>query len=689
MTRFIKFQFLLITSVLIQFASVSCNNEAVTTTEILWDNYGVPHIYGKNAEEMYYSFGWAQMSCHADLILKLYAQARGRASEYFGSSYIESDKKVLSFNLPSLAEKGYKNQDDNYKSYVEAFVRGINDYATKNKREIGEEFHQVLPVTVNDVIAHTTRVTCLEFLAGDDLSSVKRLTDPGSNAMAIAPSKSASGNAMLLTNPHLPWYDFFLWYEAHLNTEGFNAYGVALVGMPSLSMAFNDNLGWAHTVNPIDASDRYELTLRDGGYLLDDKVVQFEKKEVTFKVKNNDGSLKEITFELRLSEHGPVVGEKENKAYAVRIAGLENEQIFEQYHKMALSKNISEFESAVAMLQNPMFNIIYADKEGNILYIFNGNVPVRSEGDFSFWRGTVNGSESKYIWNKIHPYADLPRLLNPESGFIQNCNDPPWTCTYPTVLNPDDYPAYFAPRWMSLRPQRAVNMIKDNPAVTFDQLVDYKLNTGMEAAARFLDDLLLATEQFPDSMAFKAAMVLRGWDRKTEVDSRGAVLFAAWWDGIRNTNFEKQWDPQYPVSTPAGIKDKEAAVKLLSKASAEVIAKYGSLDIAWGDVHRFRLNDLDYPANGGPGDLYGIFRTMYYSDSENSKKNTIAGDTYIAVTEFGKEVRADVLLGYGNSTQPGNKHFGDQLKMMSEKKLRPALLKRSEILKNLEKRESF
>ena len=502
---------------------------------------------------------------------------------------------MLSFNLPDLAETAYKNQDDDYKAFVDAFVKGMNDYASKNRGEIGEEFHQVLPVTVNDVMAHTTRVICLEFLAGDDISSVKRLTEPGSNAMAIAPSKSASGNAMLLTNPHLPWYDFFIWYEAHLNTEGFNAYGVALVGMPSLSMAFNNNLGWAHTVNPIDASDRYELTLKDGGYLIDNKVVPFEKKKVTFKVKNDDGSFKEITFELRLSEHGPVVGEKENIAYALRIAGMENARIFEQYHKMALSKNISEFESAVALLQNPMFNVIYADSEGNILYIYNGNVPVRTEGDFSFWRGTINGSESKFIWNKIHPYADLPRLLNPESGFIQNCNDPPWTSTYPGSLKPTDFPAYFPSPWMSLRPQRAVNLIKDNHAISFDQLVSYKLNTGMEAADRFLDDLLKATEQFPDTMAMKAAVVLRNWDRKTESDSRGAVLFAAWWDGVRSTIIEKQWDPQYPVSTPAGIKDKEAAVKLLSKAATGTLEKYGSLDIPWAMYTGSGSMDLIFP----------------------------------------------------------------------------------------------
>lgn len=657
-------------------------------TEILWDNYGVPHIYGKNTKEMYYAFGWAQMNSHANLILQLYAQARGRAAEYFGKSYLESDKKILLFDLPGKAVKDYQEQEPEYKSYLDAFVKGINDYAAGHPEAIGENFKQVLPVTVFDVISHTTRVICLEFLASGDIYSVQRQTQPGSNSLAIAPSKSSSKNAMLLANPHLPWEDFFIWFEAHLITGGFNVYGAALVGMPSLTIAFNENLGWTHTVNTIDASDRFELTLKGNGYLLDNVIVPFKEKIVTIKIKQDDGSLKEQLFQLKYSKHGPIAGEKGNKAYAVRIAGLNNPWMFEQYHKMGAAKNLEEFESALNMLQNPMFNVIYADKSGNILYLFNGNIPVRSEGDFAFWRGTIDGSDSKYIWQNIHPYKDLPRVLNPPTGFLQNCNDPPWTCTYPAVLKTSEFPSYIAPQGMGLRPQRAVNMIKDNPSISFDQLIRYKLNTGMEAADRFLDALLKAVERFPDSAALRSAAVLKSWDRKTDANSRGAVLFAEWWDQIRSDMFEIQWDPKFPVTTPEGFKNPEQVVDLLVKAAGNVKTKYGSIDVAWGDVYRFRMNGKDYPANGGP-DQYGIFRTMYFAGDSDNKKHAIAGDTYVAVTEFGKKVRAMVLLSYGNASQPGNKHAGDQLKMLSEKKLRPALLEKEEILRNLEKRETL
>ncbi len=656
-------------------------------TEILWDNFGVPHIYAKNTREMYYAFGWAQMNNHANLILKLYGQARGCAAEYWGKEFFDSDKQILLFKLPDQARISYQNQEKEYRTYLDAFVKGMNDFAVRHPEEIGEKFKQVLPVTVYDVISHTQRITCLEFLASEDIYTARKMAEAGSNSIAISSSKSATKNAMLLTNPHLPWSDYFLWFEAHLNTKGFTAYGIALVGMPSLSMAFNNNLGWAHTVNPLDASDRYELTLQGDGYLLDGTTVPFDKKVVSIKVKQDDGSFSNEKVEFKYSKHGPVVGEKGKKAYAVRIAGLDNVRIFEQYHKMALAKNLAEFESALKMLQNPMFNVIYADKSGNILYVFNGDIPKRNQGDFSFWRGTVDGTDSKLIWQQIHPYKDLPRLLNPPAGFLQNCNDPPWTCTYPTVLDPKNYPAYMAPSGgMYLRPQRAVNMIRDNPSVSFEQLINYKLNTGMESADRFLDELLIAVRNVPDSTVQQAAAVLKKWDRKTDAGSRGAVLFTLFWDEIRNNMFAVPWNKEEPVTTPRGFKDQKQVAELLGKAANNAIKKYGSLDIAWGDVYRFRMPGIDYPANGGP-DQYGIFRTIYFADDSDNKKHAIAGDTYIAVTEFGDKVRAKLLLSYGNATQPGNKHVGDQLILLSEKKLRPALLDRESIMRNLEKRE--
>jgi len=672
---------------LLYFGILSSCSE-VRKTEIIWDNYGVPHIYAGSFTDMYRAFGYAHMNNHANLILRLYGEARGKAAEYWGKDYLLSDRKMLLFDIPGIALSNYSEMKPEYRSYLDAFVDGINEYASENPAEIDDNLRCVLPVNPTDVLSHTIRVIYLEFIAAEDIYASFSLPQPGSNAVAIAPSRSASKNAMLITNTHLPWSGFYTWFEAHLNCNGFMAYGISLVGTAPLSMAFNNDLGWAFTVNPIDLSDRYELNLKDNGYLLDDEIIPFDRRTVAIKIRQEDGSLKEEMSEFRSSKHGPVAGMIGQKAYSVRIAGMYNAGIFEQFHRMSAAKDLMEFESAMKMLQIPMFNIIYADRGGNIMYLFNGNVPVRDSGDFRFWKGTVDGTKSSLIWTDTHGYEDLPKVINPSSGFVTNCNDAPWTCTEPMVLDRVDFPAYMTSGGTFLRPQRAVNMIKADPSITFKELIDYKHDTKMEAAERFLDDLLAAVEKHPDPKAVEAAGILDSWDRKTECGSRGAVLFASWWDMVGSDMFAVQWSADRPNSTPNGLNDPAKAVGLLKKAADDVIQKYGSMDVKWGDVYRFRIKDIDLPANGGPGD-YGIFRTVNFAPGPDNKKYAVHGETYVAVTEFGEKVRAEVILGYGNATQPGNRHIGDQLKLLSEKRLRPALLTRDEVMKNKKQIKRF
>jgi len=106
---------------------------------------------------------------------------------------------------------------------------------------------------------------------------------------------------------------------------------------------------------------------------------------------------------------------------------------------------------------------------------------------------------------------------------------------------------------------------------------------------------------------------------------------------------------------------------------------------------RYGDNDPDgqFPANGGP-DYYGIFRAIYYQENQSDHKAyAVGGDSYVAVTEFGEKVKAKVLLSYGNASQPGSKHIGDQLELLSEKQLRPALLTKEDVLQNMEEKEDL
>lgn len=674
------------------FVGIHSSAQVPRSTEILWDTYGVPHIYGKDARSAFKAFGWAQMQSHGNLILRLYGQARGRAAEYWGEEYKTSDRWVRTMGVPDRAREWYKAQSPTFRSYLDAFAAGINSYAQEHADLIDDEVSVVLPVNAVDLLAHAMRVLHFTFVV--DPESVAGVSDlertSGSNGWAIAPARSASGNAMLLANPHLPWSDLFLWYEAQLTAPGIDAYGATLVGIPVLAIAFNDHLGWTHTVNTHDGWDAYELTLASGGYRFDDKVRAFETEEQTLKVKQDDGKLRSEQLVVRRSIHGPVVTQKDGKAVALRVVGLDQPGVLEQWWDMARATNLTKFEAVLKRLQLPMFTVMYADRDGHIMHLFNGQVPVRSKGDFEYWEGIIPGDTSTTLWTKTHPYPDLPRAIDPPSGWLQNANDPPWTTTFPLVLNPDNYPPYMAPRGpMSFRAQRSARMLAEDKRISFQEMVDYKHSTRMELADRLLDDLVPAALKQGSEIARRAANVLKAWDRKADADSRGAVLFSFWFEEMDfPSSFSTPWNEDSPRTTPDGLTKPRSAVAALEAAATKVEAAYGALDVRWGDVFRLRYGNVDLPANGGPGSL-GIFRVLNFAPEEDGRFKAVDGDSYIAAIEFSNPVRAMVLTSYGNATQPSSPHVSDQLKLFARKQLRQVWRSRKEISAHLAERQKF
>ena len=661
------------------------------STEILWDTWGIPHIFARNNEELFYAFGYAQMRSHADLILRLYGRARGRAAEYWGEDYLNSDKWIRITGVPSRAQDWYKAQKPEFKRCLDAFAAGINAYAAGHLDQIDDSVEIVLPIEPTDILAHIQQAIHFTFVTNANIISnvarSKNMEPAGSNTWAISQRLSASGHAMLLANPHLPWSDLFTWYESHLISPDINAYGAALVGTPFLGIAFNEYLGWSHTVNTHDGADLYGLVLVGNGYRWDGGTRPLVNKEHLLKVKQKDGTFREETFTVRSSIHGPIIAMKDRHAIALRIVGLDRPHLTEQYWAMARAQNLDQFQTALKMMQMPMFTVMYADRDGRIMHLFGGLTPVRTIGDWN-WDDVAPGSTSETLWTKYHSYTELPRAIDPQSGWLQNANDPPWTTTFPLVLNPTDFPSYMAPRGMSLRAQRSAKLLDEDQSITFREALEYKHSTRMELADRILDELTAAARQSDDTLAQAAADVLEAWDRTADTDSRGGVLFKAFYHEWRKQDhlFAESWIESKPRVTPSGLADKDSAVEALIAAAKEVKRRYGALDVPWGEVHRLRRDDVDLPANGGSGSL-GIFRVTGYREAADGCFVAASGDSYVALTEFDNPVRAKALTVYGNASQPGSPHRIDQMELFSKKQLRDVWLTREEIEAHLEKKE--
>ncbi len=643
-------------------------------TQILWDTWGVPHVYAPTTDSLFFAFGWSQMESHGDLILRLTVMM-----------------KHLDVDMPGIAHRWYGEQEPTGQIIVDAFAAGMNAYAAAHPERLDDEVEIVLPIEPTDVLAHIIRAIHFTFVAGPGAVGAAHQSlesEPvaaGSNAWAIAPSRTAGGDAMLLANPHLPWQDLFLFYESHLIGPGVNVYGTALVGFPIPAIAFNDYLGWTHTVNTHDGADAYRLTLADGGYRFDGQIRPFDVDTQAIHIKDGDDS----QLIIRRSVHGPVIAENEGGAVALRVVGLDQANIVDQYWDMMRARNLSEFESALARLQMPMFTTMYADRDGHIMHLFGGRVPVRPRGDWGFWSGMVRGDSSSTLWTATHEYSDLPKAIDPMSGWLQNANDPPWTTTFPAALRPDDFPPYMAPRSMALRPQRSARMLIEDAEITFDDLIEYKLSTRMELADRLVDDLVAAARAYGPAQAREAADVLEAWDRKADAESRGAVLFTRWAMEVDLRHvFRVPWSEQQPRTTPGGLLSPRTAAAALARAAERVQTQFDELDVRWGDAYRLRSGDIDLPANGGPGAL-GIFRVLGFSEDVDGRYRANFGDSYVALIEFSDPVRARVLTSYGNATQRHSRHIGDQLALFSRKELRTPWRTRADIEANLETRTFF
>ncbi len=690
------------------FVGAADSAPAAEEVEILWDKFGVGHIYAQNLEGLFYGYGYAQLKSHGNLILKLYGESRGRAAEYWGAAgengptaNLENDRWVRVNEAPARADRWLAGQTPEYQRNFAAFAAGMNAYAELHPEALDPARRKVLPIRPVDSLLHVHRIVHFGYMSS--MRAVEAAVKAGpapniaeSNAWALAPSRTAAGKPLLLMNPHLPWRDWSIYYEAHLNAPGIHLYGSSQVGFPMLRFVFSDVLGFTQTVNNIDASDLYKLTLApDGaGYVFDGAVKPFERTEDEIKILQPDGSFLTESLVVRKSVHGPVVWDRDGVTLAVRTAGLDRPFMIEQYWKMALAPSFEAYETQLKRLEVPTFNITYADRDGNIMYLYNGTLPKRASGDAATWAGIIPGDTSATLWTEVHPYADLPKVIDPPSGWVQNTNNPPWLATFPGLLDPANFPPSIGGTSASFRTMGSLRMLHEDSSVSFEELLAYKHSTRLELADRLLDELIAAAEDQGSASAKAAAAVLKSWDRRTDNGSRGALLFENFAQKLMGPTladrkiFAVAPDWRQPLTTPRGLKDPTAAVALLESAASDTLKRFGALDAPWGEFRRFQVGATDLPANGATGSL-GTFRVMQFSPvaKDSPKQKATFGDTVVMAVEFGRPVRASVLTSYGNSSQPGSPHQTDQLGLLSDMKLRPALLTRTDVEANLESRE--
>ncbi len=720
-------------------------------SEILWDKFGVPHVFAKSVPDMFYLFAYAETEAHGDLLLHVLGGSRGRGAEYFGRGEddvnLKTDRWIWTNEVPARSVKWLAAQTPEFRSYLDAYAAGINAYAAAHPEALAPEVKQVLPISALDLIEHEQHFYNFEFTAGrtlanspraartataavspthDDGTAVNGAQDvaengfantpedlaDGSNGWAIAPSHTVNGKAMMLLNPHLAWGGEQTYFEVQLTAPGINLYGATQIGVPALRFMFSDYVAMTNTVNTSNGHLLYKIVEADGGYKFDGKVLPYEKASYSVKILEQDGSYTTETVEVLKTVHGPIIRRDGDSPIALLTTGLDKPFMLEQVWKMNTAHSFAEFETQLKREQIPTYNIMYADRDGHIEYLFNAPVPKRSEGDWEFWNKPVPGDTSRLLAKGSLSYDELPKVIDPASGYVQNSNEPPWDAAWPTMIDPAKYPAYISTAWPYFRSDRGLRMLSEDPKISFEMLLQKKLSTRAEGADRLLPDLLAAVDQYGTPRAKEAAAVLKAWDRSAETDSKGTLLFWNWANrfgmpaagpaSVRN--YAVGYQPDKPLTTPAGLKDPKAAAMMLDAAAAATMNDFGRLDKPWGEYLHLEingqsagassgprgpaLNGIDLPGNGGPGAI-GIFRVVTPGPVKDGFTTPVHGDGFTIAMEFSQPVRAKTLVSYGECSQPGCKFHTDELGLFAKKQWRDVWRTRAEIEANLDKKETF
>ena len=654
------------------------------------DTWGVPHIFGDKDEDTAYGLGYAHAEDDFATIQDILIAARGNLSEYYGRSVAANDYMVKLLKIWDTVEKNYENGlSDDVIKISEAYADGINHYASLYP---DKAFKGVFPVKGKDIVAGFIHRMPLMF--GLDGTLAKLATnkypikneDPstsesdilnqrmlGSNVIAVSPSRSDDKFTRILINSHQPWSGPVAWYEAHLNSnEGWNMVGGLFPGSPVVLVGHNENIGWSHTVNKPDLIDVYELTLNpenSNQYYFDGRYENFEISESSIKVKIW-GPIK-WTFKRKVlrSKHGPVI-KNEHGSFAIRYSGHDEFRYLEQWFRMNKSQNFDDFENALKLMAIPMFNTIYADKEGNIFYIYNALFPKRSDG--YIWEGDpLKGDTSENLWKDYLPYKDLPKILNPKSGFLQNCNSSPFLAT--TGNDNPDQSLYNnnlgIERFQTNRALRAHEVYGEDLSIDRSEFYNYKYDTKYSEKSVLVTNLkrFLAEAKTKDKNANQAINILSKWNYETDSLAVG-VHYAL--DAIK------------PVYNPDDYYyDYELIMQRLKTSVNKTKDHFGKLDIKWGDIQRLKRGNKNLALSGGPDILRAI-----YTKGDKGQRKAVAGDCYFQIVEWSPkgEVSSQSIHQYGSATLDSNSpYYNDQSQLFSTNKMKPVWMSLKDIKLNL------
>ncbi len=699
---------------------------------ILFDAKGIPQVYAETDRDAWFAVGWLHAGDRLFQMEMTRRVSAGRLSEMFGEVTVDLDILQHKIGHRRMAAACEDNLTPAVRERLQAYVDGINAWAGDTGALpfefalLGLEYE---PWTVRDCLmigsfqswfsdALQNNDEFFLFLADSvGLDQAKELLQPypewapktvpqrnsdlawrseagyrllaegflpnkmsqASNSWAIAPQKSASGSAMLASDPHLDVTrlpQFWYYIGIHSKESGLNVLGITAPGVPLVVMGHNGHAAWAFTAGGVDVTDYYieQVSESDSmSYRTPDGWERFTEIRESVKV---NGREDEIPVRVLNSRHGPVVGRNNElrQLYAWRWAGQDKDlaEMFEAGLKLPYVQTFDNFRNTVMKFGALDANWMYADRDGNIGYQLGTPIPVRKTGQSSF---RLDGADRENDWNGYRQPDETPHALNPVRGWLATCNNKPDEAglDYPLLGN-----------FASDRILRISELLSTTPEIGVEDMIRFQMDQKSEYILHWRDIVATTLDDIGEK---DLAQGVRNWNGNAGPDSHEMAIVMTWLFDFRQNAFgdelgdQTSWisftmmeklysdNSSHWFDNPATEDVVETAQDVAVQTMKDVLAKVG--DKPWSQLNSLTmshplavvpaLNSL-LELERGPFPRGGTRETLNVSfimPNDSSGFKTVLAPSWRFVIDFANVDDATVVLPAGQSGNPLDEHFFD------------------------------
>ncbi|MFD4699076.1 penicillin acylase family protein [Streptomyces niveus] len=681
------------------------------------DDWGVAHVVGESDADAVFGMMYAQAEDDFNRIEQNYLVALGRLAEAEGERAIWQDLRQRLFLDPEELKKDYAKCPAWLRALMRAWADGLNHYLATHpevRPRVLDRFEPWMPLSFSEGSIggdiESVLLSQLEaFYGGRDVpvTDEERGLVPreptGSNGIAIAPSHTRNGHALLLINPHT---SFFFRAEQHVTSrEGLNVYGAATWGQFFIYQGFNAHTGWMHTTSGVDNIDEFAETVVTGSdgarsYRYGDELRPVTSKTVTLSFRTAQGGQEKRSFTTLATHHGPIVREADGKWIACALMNKPVEALTQSFLRTT-TRDYRQYVKVAGLKANSSNNTLFADSKGEIAFLMPQFMPVRDDR-FNYLK-PVDGSDPATDWRGTHSLDSMPRAVNPKNGWAFNTNNWPWTAAGADSPDAADYPRYFDRVGENPRGPQAVRVLTARDDFTPRTLIEAAFDPYLTAFARLLPGLVAAWDQLPWRDGQKAKLagpvaLLRDWNHRWSAKST-ATSVAVFWG-------EDMWALTSQAAAAAGmsvwdyIADHATDAQrlgALETATDRLRRDFGGWRVPWGEINRYQRNDgaivqefsdakpsIPVPFTSARWGSLASFGAKAYPGTK--RYYGTSGNSFVAVVEFGPRLRAWAVTAGGVSGHPDSPHFNDQAERYASGNLRPVYFYPEDLRGHVERR---